>query len=390
MRGVIHLFVFLLLAGMVSAIGISLQHMVDGTFQMLPGESVLFKITLQNGGDDNLTVNLTMASDDDIAYIIDYQDSYSLPARTYDLEVFLNITIPEDAELLDMYHILISMVPIIDPEDVGGTVPMNSKINRQFDVLVVDVLGETKRPIVTIEPDIPAGTEQEPDIFQEHPTEPEPDKDNVFTERVLPLLVIIAICLLVLILWNKSSKLSRRIVGDEHKPVHATGAVGGHTAQHPPAHSTGQTAPHSVEATHMTRKTQVHQASTMQQVTQEHMDKLKHYVQHSLDRGCTPESIRLALFEKGWQKMIIDGILPQTRSQVYQSAQERYTGLQKENTKITRLQRERIHDMLQYIGASISKGISPGEIESSLMEVGWDPAYVRKGIDYMIKRNYKP
>lgn len=366
MRGV-YLILFLLCINIAFGLGIATQPMKDSTLKMLPGESVLFKVELQNGADEDTYVKFELISE--IGFVVDFKDSYFLEANTYDTVLFINLTVPQNASLLTEYPVKISVVPIVPEEDRKGTIPMSFKVSKSFKVLVVDELGQTKRPIVKLEK--PAQTEP-----KQAETIPETVKNSEQeTNRALPILFILALSAIVLMLWHKSSRLSKHIVENQHSPkTHL------HTYQ---SYQNEVTAPLSAHA----KPVKVHTGSEKpkRQLHLHHIGRLHTYVKKSLEEGYTPESIRLLLYDRGWQKHYIDHVIPASASKAYQTTQEKFSGMQDDQptSGYSETQKQRLKEMVAYVQRTYQQGIPPYQIHASLVSAGWNSTIASKAISHV-------
>lgn len=373
MRGV-YLLVFLLCLEIAFGLGIATQPLKDSRLKMLPGESVLFKVELQNGGNEDTTVEFKL--DGQIAFVQDPQESYLLQAKSYDTTLYLNITVPENASLLSEYPVTFSIVPIVPEEDRKGTVPMNFKVTKKFTVLVVDELGESKRPIVNLEkPSVQvSGTDNPTDNLDNQ----EKQESNEKETRILPILLILALSAIILMLWHKSSRLSRKIL-TEGKHSHDK-----RNQRAPLTDSSTQEVQRADGLSHELHSHKVSQHVIPAALHHQHMSKLHNYVQKSLENGYTPESIRLMLYDRGWSRLYIDQVIPVQQTQVYQNSYERYAAMQQsQNMQKASLQKERVKAMIQYIQNSYNNGHSWQQIHSSLVNAGWNASYVSRAINHV-------
>jgi hypothetical protein len=135
MRQLAALFIFLIAALNVQAIGVSAPYLENNILLLPQGESALFTITLQNMGAEDVSVKVDYASDSNIASIVDSQAYYDLKAGSADNQVAFNITAPKKGRAGSIYELKYSVSPI--KADPGGTISFLPGISRSIKVQLI-------------------------------------------------------------------------------------------------------------------------------------------------------------------------------------------------------------------------------------------------------------
>ncbi|HJX06264.1 MAG TPA: hypothetical protein VJ461_06150 [Candidatus Nanoarchaeia archaeon] len=187
-RLLVYVLVLILISINAQAIGISYQYMENDTLKLYPGQTYMFRLTVQNKDEEEVKVSI--AIDSAIATLVGGSE-LKVPAKNYDTYVLFNITVPEKAQVGDVYNINYLVSPVGKGE---GQVPLAVRYDRGFRVLVVE---KPKEP----------GEEQQP--------APVPEKKPSILKWVLIPLALIIIIVLVVLLWNKSHQMSGRIMKKE-------------------------------------------------------------------------------------------------------------------------------------------------------------------------------
>ena len=184
-RILIYLLLIILFSISVHAFGVSYEYMKNNTLELYPGQTYMFKLTVQNKNEEDVTAKIVL--DSAIATLIGGPE-LKVPGATYDKHVFFNITIPEDAQPGDIYNINYLVSPVGRGE---GQVPIAVQYDRNFKVKVVSKPKE---------------------LEEEKPATVEELKKLGFSKWVfIPIIIIIILALLVLI-WKKSHQISGRII----------------------------------------------------------------------------------------------------------------------------------------------------------------------------------
>lgn len=189
-NGIVLAIVFVALAQTVSALGISYPYMENNTLALSPGENHYFKLVIQNDEDVPVTVNITLNSP--IASLVG-GGLVTVPSKSYDAFVYLNITVPQDAQVGDRYSIAYVVGP--GPERGEGQVPFSIRYTRSFDVLV------TAGPVPVTES--PNDTSNALGI-----------KQGIGTAVIFGALTGLLCGLLVVFIWRRSSIAAKQI-GDK-------------------------------------------------------------------------------------------------------------------------------------------------------------------------------
>ncbi|MBR9677592.1 hypothetical protein GOV04_05625 [Candidatus Woesearchaeota archaeon] len=137
------LFLTIFLSSQTQALGVAQDYLKDNTLRLLQGQEHVLKLTLQNPQEEPVTVTLVINSE--IATIINPNQTYNLPAKSFDTEIFLKIKAPKDAQIGDAHKIIYSITPQAKDNN-GGMIGMNMRLTRSFDVLIVDENGVGTKP----------------------------------------------------------------------------------------------------------------------------------------------------------------------------------------------------------------------------------------------------
>ncbi len=129
-RGIMFLVAFICLASNVSAISVVSDYLVNNTIHLYPGESTLYSIRLQNPTDEETAVHLDY--DRQIIQIKDYREVYTLAPQTAGFKIIFNVTAPLQ---IGKYNIGYTVSEI---EPSGGGLPIRLKINKQFNLEIVE------------------------------------------------------------------------------------------------------------------------------------------------------------------------------------------------------------------------------------------------------------
>ncbi|MBW2991009.1 hypothetical protein KY348_04870 [Candidatus Woesearchaeota archaeon] len=178
----IYLLLLILVSISVQAFGVGYQYMEDNTLELYPGQNYMFKLEVQNKDGPNITAQIILNST--IATLAGDSELY-VPSNSFDKHVFFNITVPENAEIGEIYTIKYSVTPMRDEQ---GQIPLAARFKRDFKVKVIE------------EPREPG---EEP--------EPEPEKPGLLKGILIPVILIIIIIILILI-WKKSYQASGKII----------------------------------------------------------------------------------------------------------------------------------------------------------------------------------
>jgi len=120
-----------LLAGLVTAFGVSSPYWKGHPLKLYPGESTTINFNLQNNvGDTDVKVKAEVVEGADIASL--KRDIYLVKAKTTDTMVPLKVTLPKDATA--PRHVTIEFKTMTSGE--GGMVTMGTGMKTEFDILV--------------------------------------------------------------------------------------------------------------------------------------------------------------------------------------------------------------------------------------------------------------
>jgi hypothetical protein len=134
MRKLALLFIFLIAALNVQAIGVSTPYLENNILLLPQGTSTLFSITLQNTGTEDIAVKVDYASDNNIASMTNNQTFYNLKAGSVDNQITFNITAPKNARAGSIYELKYSVSPI--KADAGGTISFVPGISRSIKIQI--------------------------------------------------------------------------------------------------------------------------------------------------------------------------------------------------------------------------------------------------------------
>ena len=131
MRGVIFLILVMAIACLkVNAISFSSDYLVNDTMVLIEGTSKIYKIVLQNP--TNYDIGMKLDYDNTFMKIIEPKEVYILPPKEM-YTVMFNVTAPEPG----LYTIGYT-VSEVEPGGGAGGVPIRLKINRNFNLRVVE------------------------------------------------------------------------------------------------------------------------------------------------------------------------------------------------------------------------------------------------------------
>ncbi len=145
-------FIFLLVGtSSVLALGISTPYWKDHPLEMYPGQTKEVSFLLVNKvGNPTADAFVTLTKSAEIAKIISGSE-YSVPAEARDVNVVLQINVPENANIGDTYDIEFS-IKAIPEENQGGNVQLGVGYGVKFPVKVIDKSEALPEPIQTQTP----------------------------------------------------------------------------------------------------------------------------------------------------------------------------------------------------------------------------------------------
>ncbi len=133
--GVFSAMALVFMAAEATALAVSTPFLENNVLQLPEGKSTQFTIVLQNADENDVQAKLGYSSDSNIARIIDYKESYILPAKSVDTKLTFNITAPENAEIGDVSEVRFTVSPAQAQE--GGTIAMLVGISKNFKVIII-------------------------------------------------------------------------------------------------------------------------------------------------------------------------------------------------------------------------------------------------------------
>jgi hypothetical protein len=175
----------------VQAFGISYPNLENGTLNLYPNQTYLYKLVVQNKDPEDMRALITLESS--IATLVGNPE-IDVPGKTFDNAVFFNITIPLNAQIGDTYNINYKVSPIGRGE---GQIPLAVAYDKNFKVLVV---------------------EKPKEAVEEQPAPPPPKKPLLPNWAFIPLIIIVLLAVLIL-LWRKSHQVSERLAPEQSKPL---------------------------------------------------------------------------------------------------------------------------------------------------------------------------
>jgi len=180
---ILSILVAILLSSGAYSFGIAFEYMDNNTLFLYPGQTYMFKLVVQNTKDESERVRVSL--DSSIATLVGGPE-LDVPGKSYDTHLFFNITIPEQAQLGDLYNINYLVSPVGSGE---GQIPVSVNYDRVFKVKVV------KKP--------EGAEEQQPLELSEKQKIP---------GWALIIGLIIIITVLALLIWKKSHQVSSKIL----------------------------------------------------------------------------------------------------------------------------------------------------------------------------------
>lgn len=136
---VLSLLVLIAISPNVNAFAVSTPHWDTNPLHLSPGKSIVVPINLQNkapADKDDLIAEVELSSRNEIAKIVTGETVYDLPYGS-DVNVLLDITMPEDAVIGEEYDIRLSAKSSKKVEAASG-VGMNIAAVISFPVIVVE------------------------------------------------------------------------------------------------------------------------------------------------------------------------------------------------------------------------------------------------------------
>ncbi len=189
------LIVFIVLLVSVSntlALGIAYEYMNDNTITVPQGNERIFRLTLQNDQDTQVSVKVVV--DSEIATLRGKSD-YTISAKNYDTPVDILIKVPSDAPINSSYGVHYVITPTADKST--GQVPFSVRYDRGFSVIV----GKPAKQVPIL---------AEPVI--EQPAITTPIVEQKTTSIGVTLILIICIIAILGLVWQSSKKISKKMM----------------------------------------------------------------------------------------------------------------------------------------------------------------------------------
>ena len=136
------LFVLMMMLSIsVNAFAVSMRHMEDKTLVLYPGESLDFRIVLQNMvGDQDEMAKVTIKEGHEVIRIIDKENIYKIPKGTMDTVVNMEINIPNNASLGKVWDVRFNAQLVSVSEKEGGMVQFSTAISDGFKVRIGPII----------------------------------------------------------------------------------------------------------------------------------------------------------------------------------------------------------------------------------------------------------
>ena len=115
-NGVFVFLLVLLVAPLISSIGVANSYWDDNPLKLAPGETTTISLRLQNEEADQVTVEVSTISE--IASLKNGSE-YNVPTGKESVPVYLDVSIPENAEISDKYSVLVSFKQVASGEGDG-------------------------------------------------------------------------------------------------------------------------------------------------------------------------------------------------------------------------------------------------------------------------------
>lgn len=166
------------------ALGVAMPYMEAKTLPLLKNHYTSIEVFLQNGEDADVEVSFTV--DGKLAQVINPKQSYTLPAKSYETKVVINITDIPSSKVGDVFPITYSLAPL---EAAEGDIPMKVKIENKFFVKIVDEL---------------------PKKWEWDDPEVQMAKTGFSKGTFIGIGMLILVTAMVVLLWKKSKSLVRK------------------------------------------------------------------------------------------------------------------------------------------------------------------------------------
>jgi len=126
------LIVFMSLSA-VSAFAIGSSYWSGNPYSIAPGESGTVELYMQNQGDEDVTVMVSLKQGSEVARIV--EGEITVPAGTDDDPFPVSINVPSNASVGDVHKVVVSFVSVGEPG--SGTISLGVGYDVTFDVVVI-------------------------------------------------------------------------------------------------------------------------------------------------------------------------------------------------------------------------------------------------------------
>ncbi len=133
----------ILMSSLTMAFGVAIPYWDSPEWyplKLAPGESKIVELTLQNTGEEDMTVQATLTSD--IAKLDDPSNEYSVPSGEVNKIVSIEVKVPKDVEIGTRYKVYSTFKQVSSGE--GGMIEMAGALTINFPV---EVVGEEESEI---------------------------------------------------------------------------------------------------------------------------------------------------------------------------------------------------------------------------------------------------
>ena len=132
-KNCVFLVMCILLLPVVFAFGISSDYLKDDTLLLAPGAIYEYRINIQNSEEYPLFVNISLNDAENIAHFNASDSVFEIPAKRYDIQIPLYISIPKYTWGGKKYDISYEARPVATP---GGGIGFSVVLSRSFKVQV--------------------------------------------------------------------------------------------------------------------------------------------------------------------------------------------------------------------------------------------------------------
>ena len=100
-----------------------------------------YSFRLQNMGEEEVNLDIHLASDNNIAKLKDEKPIFTLLPKTTDNEFIIDLDLPDDAKIGDVFEVAYTIKEVSESE---GQINVGQAIQQRFEVKVVEKTAETK------------------------------------------------------------------------------------------------------------------------------------------------------------------------------------------------------------------------------------------------------